>query len=35
MGTELGYTPEMFEEDTNELILDFKTRMQGDVGGDW
>ncbi|MGE0930203.1 DUF4468 domain-containing protein [Peijinzhouia sedimentorum] len=35
MGTEYGYTPEMFEEDTNELILDFKTRMQGDVGGDW
>ncbi len=35
MGVEYGYTVKMFEETTNELILDFRTRMQGNSDVDW
>ncbi|TXE07562.1 DUF4468 domain-containing protein [Algoriphagus aquimarinus] len=35
MGTEFGYTTTMFEEATNKLIEDFKSRMLGDSIGDW
>lgn len=29
MGTELGYTASMFEEDASNLVLDFQQRMKG------
>ncbi|MFC5625657.1 DUF4468 domain-containing protein [Algoriphagus winogradskyi] len=35
MGTELGYTTAMFEEDANKLIDDFKSRMLGASTTDW
>lgn len=35
MGTEYGYTVQMFDEATSNLISDFQSRMQGEATSEW